>query len=63
LKTLQVMRSMGQFLSRGRVRNGFLNQFLVEARPWEFLLSRKCQLVPIFEERATPLLGFGNGED
>src|SRR5262245_28981506 len=39
LKTLQVMRSMEQFFLRGRARNGFLNQCLVEARPWDFLLN------------------------
>src|SRR5215813_10438178 len=39
LKTLQVMRSMEQFLLCGRAPNGFLNQLLVEAPPWEFLLN------------------------
>ena len=39
LKTLQVMRSMEQFFLHGRARNGFLNQFLVEALPWEYLLN------------------------
>src|SRR5262245_49957607 len=39
LKTLQVMRSMEQFFLCGRAPNGFLNQLLVEAPSWEFLLN------------------------
>src|SRR5262245_4732981 len=39
LKTFKVIVSMEQFFLRGIARNGFLNQFLAEAPPWDLLLN------------------------